>query len=387
VSRPVTTAIPLSSDRHMPPALHAQLAGAAAASGVVDELLVWDQLTNFWPRQMWTPENTPMAALLPDLDSYSDAFAMSAYVAAAAPGIGLSISTDAIRRGPAELTQTMLTLANMTEGRATVMIGAGEAKQVTPFGWKRSEGLARLEDHLRMFRAFWEADEEPVDLDGNHWNLKRAWLGTSRTHRPRVWALGGGPKLLDLATTYADGMAAIVPCVAPTPEGWAETVTSLKAELERKDRDPDDFDFGIWFMALVHEDEALLQRALDNPLMRYMAGVFGRLDPNAWDAEGIAPPMPRDWHYAMKLLPVTWTDQEIDDLLARTTHEVSEKSFVYGTPAQVADEVQQYVEAGATWVSVCDILPLILEPADAQNGLARNVEICRRLKEHAPAAV
>jgi hypothetical protein len=38
------------------------------------------------------------------------------------------------------LTQTMMTLANLTGGRAKVMIGAGEAKQVTPHGWKRSEG-------------------------------------------------------------------------------------------------------------------------------------------------------------------------------------------------------------------------------------------------------
>jgi phthiodiolone/phenolphthiodiolone dimycocerosates ketoreductase len=364
--------------------MHAQAAGAAAASGVVDELLIWDQLTNFWPRQLWTTDESPMAALLPDLDSYSDAFSISAYVAGQAPGIGHAISTDAIRRGPAELTQTMMTLANMTEGRATVMIGAGEAKQVTPFGWKRSEGLARLEDHLRMFHAFWDSDG-PVDLEGNHWNLKQAWLGQSRTHRPRVWALGGGPKLLDLATTYADGMAAIVPCVAPTPERWADTVSSLKADLERKGRDPDDFDFGIWYMALVHEDEEKLQQALDSRFMRYMAGVFGRLDMNDWDKEGFDPPLPRDWHYAMKLRPVEWTDGQIEDLLSKVTREMAEKSFVHGTPEQVADEVQTYVEAGATWVSVCDLMPLMLEPEDAQQGLARNIDICRRLKERAPA--
>ena len=127
------------------------------------------------------------------------------------------------------------------------MIGAGEAKQVTPYGWKRSEGLARLEDQLKGFNALW-ASTEPVDLQGNHWTFKQAWLGQSRTHRPSIWALGGGPKLFDLATTYADGISAIVPCVAPTPESWAQTVSTMKAELERKGRDPEQFEFGIWFM-------------------------------------------------------------------------------------------------------------------------------------------
>jgi phthiodiolone/phenolphthiodiolone dimycocerosates ketoreductase len=378
---PVTTALAFSCDRHTPPAVFGQAAAAALDSDAVDELLVWDQMTNFWPRQLWRPGNTPMASVLPDLDSYSDAFAMSAYLAAKAPGMGMTISTDAIRRGPAELTQTMMTLANLTDGHAKIMIGAGEAKQVTPFGWRRSEGLERLEDQLKAFEALWSSDA-PVNLAGNHWSFRDAWLGEARGHRPTVWALGGGPKLLDLATTYADGFSAIVPCVAPNPESWAQTVATLKTDLERKGRDPEAFDFGIWFMSLIHEDEQLLEDALDNPLMRWMAGVFGRVDQSAWDAEGIVPPLPRDWHYAIKLLPVQWTDSEVDDLLSRTTHEMAQKSFVYGTPASVADQVAQYVEAGATWVSVCDILPLILDPADAQLGQHRNLEVCARLKKH-----
>lgn len=376
----VTTALAYSCDRHTPPTYFAAAVAAAAQSGVVDELLSWDQMTNFWPRQLWNPQNSPMAALIPDLDSYSDAFAMSAFLSASVPEIGLTITIDAIRRGPAELTQTMMTLANMTGGNAKVMIGAGEAKQVTPYGWKRSEGLARLEDQLKAYSALWDS-AEPVDLPGNHWTLKQARLGRSCTHRPSVWALGGGPELFDLATTHADGISAIVPCVAPTPESWAHTVSTMKAELQRKGRDPEQFEFGIWFMSLVHEDSELLERALDNPLMRWMAGVFGRLDQSAWEAEGIEPPLPRVWHYAVKLLPVTWTDWEIQGLLSRTTHEMAQRSFVYGTPEAVAAQVQQFVDAGATWVSVCDTLPLILDPADAQAGLARNIDICGRLKK------
>jgi phthiodiolone/phenolphthiodiolone dimycocerosates ketoreductase len=375
----VTTAIPIITDRFTPPSALAEATKAIAAAGVADELLVWDQMTNFWPRQMWDAQRLPMAAALPDIDSYADAFAMSAYALAGAPGVGVAISTDAIRRGPAELMQTMMTLQSMTERRATLMIGAGEAKQVTPFGWKRSEGLARLEDQLKTFNAFWEA-REPLDLEGNHWTMKQAWLGSARGRRPDIWALGGGPKLLDLATSYADGMAAIVPCVFATPEAFAESVASLKADLERKGRDPEAFEFGIWYMALVHEDEDVIDRALDDPFFRYMAGVFGRLDQASWREHGIEPPLPDNWHYAMKLRPVEWTDAQIDDLLARTTREMAELSFTHGTPEQVAAEVQQYVDAGATWVSVCDILPLGLDPADAQAGLGRNLEICGRLK-------
>jgi phthiodiolone/phenolphthiodiolone dimycocerosates ketoreductase len=134
-------------------------------------------------------------------------------------------------------------------------------------------------------------------------------------------------------------------------------------------------------MSLVHEGTNLLVRALDNPLMRWMAGVFGRLDQSAWDAEGIEPPLPRDWHHAVKLVPVKWTEPEIHGLLSRTTHEMAERSFVYGTPESVAAQVQQHIDAGATRVSVCDILPLLLDPVDAQAGLAHNIDICARPKK------
>jgi phthiodiolone/phenolphthiodiolone dimycocerosates ketoreductase len=198
----------------------------------------------------------------------------------------------------------MLTLQSMTERQATIMIGAGEAKQVTPYGWKRAEGLARLEDQLKTFHA---------------------------------------------------------------------------------GRDPDDFQFGVWFMALVHEDDEVIRQAMYSPFMRWMAGMYGRLEMKAWREEGLEPPLPDDWHYATKLLPVIWSDADVEHLLANVSDEMTERSFVHGTPDEVAAIVQSYVDAGATWVSACDILPLALEPEDAQRGLARNIEICRRLRRRRPS--
>jgi len=121
-----------------------------------------------------------MAARMPDMDSWPDVLAMSAYAVAPTPGIGTAVSLDALRRGPAELMQTMLTLSNLTRGRSIFMIGAGEQKQAKPFGWKRGEGLKRLEDSLQIFRRFWEEDG-PISFQGHFWELRDAWLGGRET--------------------------------------------------------------------------------------------------------------------------------------------------------------------------------------------------------------
>jgi phthiodiolone/phenolphthiodiolone dimycocerosates ketoreductase len=377
--RVARTAVPITIDRNFPAATFGDAVKAVHASGVVDDVQMWDQLTSWWPRPLWTRENTPMAEFIPDVDSFPDVFAYAAYAAAVAPGIGTALSSDGLRRGPGELMQTMLSLANITEGQSIFMLGAGEVKQARPFGWKRSEGLARLEDQFAIIDKFWKSDG-PITFEGNHWKLDRAWLGCAKRHKPKVWALGGGPKLLDMATTYADGFATMVPLVSASVERWAETVSNMKRELERKGRDPEHFDFGVYGAALLHEDANTIDRALDNPLVRFVAAIMGRINQRDWDKEGIEPAYPRDWHYALKLLPTWMSKEEIDDILSRVSREMSEKTWLFGAPAQVADTLQQYVDAGATWVSIIDLLPPVLEPSDAQNALGRSIEVCRHLK-------
>ena len=379
MTRPLTTAVPLNTSLYVPPPLFGELCRMVHGSGVVDNLFIWDQITNFWPPHMWTPANTPMAEVVPDIDSYGEAFAMAAYAMAAAPGAGLAVSTDAIRRGPTELNQMMWTLASMAGGQAIFQIGAGEAKQTDPAGWRRAEGLARLEDQLKLARAFWETDE-PVNYDGNQWHLQRAWLGKARVARPQVWALGGGPKLLDLATSYADGFAAIAPCVFDTPERFAEMVTSLKRDLERKGRDPEDFGFGLWFMNAIHDDHEVIKHAFEGPIMKWMAATFGRLDQSDWRRAGLEPVYPEGWHYSVKLRPMDVTPEESADVVARTTSAHCEAAFSHGTPAEVAAEVAGFVEAGCNYVAVCDLLPLVLEPADAQSAITRSIETCRLVR-------
>ena len=128
MTRTPTTAVPLNTSLYVPPQQFGELARAVHGSGVVDNLFMWDQITNFWPPHLWTMENAPLAAVIPDIDSYGDAFAMGAYALAAAPGAGVAISTDAIRRGPAELNQTMWTLASMAQGRAILQIAPVRAR-------------------------------------------------------------------------------------------------------------------------------------------------------------------------------------------------------------------------------------------------------------------
>src|SRR4051794_15779172 len=93
----VEMGVPINHYRHFPMQPFAESVRAISASGVVDQMQIWDQMTSWFPPALWTPDRSPMAKVLPDIDSFPDAFAQSAYGSALAPDLGLVFSTDAVR--------------------------------------------------------------------------------------------------------------------------------------------------------------------------------------------------------------------------------------------------------------------------------------------------
>ena len=88
----------------------------------------------------------------------------------------------------------MLTLASSTAGSALLSLGAGEMRNIGPFGRKRSLGLKRLNETLQVLRLLWTA-REPVDFDGEIFKLENAFIGNAvRIAGPRSsrWVAGHG---------------------------------------------------------------------------------------------------------------------------------------------------------------------------------------------------
>src|SRR5258708_39902572 len=100
--RQVETALGANIDRSVSPLFVADLERAYEKSGVVDHVLIWDQLRSWWPRSIWTPDVTTIAELITDCDSFPDPFVLSGIAAAATDSFGVCVTTDALRRGPSE---------------------------------------------------------------------------------------------------------------------------------------------------------------------------------------------------------------------------------------------------------------------------------------------
>lgn len=379
MSRSVEVALNHWPTRFEPPQAAAERAAAFEASGVVDWFQTWDQLVSFMPQALWRQDATPMARYSSDCDSYYDAAMIAMLAANATTTLNITTTLDAVRAGPAELLQKMVTLASSTQARVALQMGAGELKQCRPFGYKRSQGLSRMEDIYAIVSRLINTNGL-VSHEGKHWTYDQAWIGGHFPRKPEFWALGGGPVLVDLATTYADGFISMVPSAVATPEGWAEQVQAMRGDLERKNRDPDRFTFGFWPFVLVYESEDQRGRLMVSPIIKWMTAVFGRLHHGDWLREGVELIFPEDWMYALKLLPHQMSRAEVDDVVAAVTPKMIEKSWLIGTPADVAAQLHDWVIAGANYIAPSDLAPAVLEAEEQPGVTARMIELAAQLK-------
>jgi phthiodiolone/phenolphthiodiolone dimycocerosates ketoreductase len=384
--RPLTTTLPFLNTRALPLRDLAPFAQSLEASGV-DYFWTYDQLSFITPRCLWTPQETPFGELV-DLDSHYDPWIACAVAGAATSNLGVLIGgTDATRRGPAELLQAMLSLADMTNGKAILCVGGGEMKQITPFGYKRSERLKRLEDVLQIVKVLEECTG-PIDFDGKVWQYRDAYIGCIRRHLPEFWTMGGGPKVIELAGKYADGFMTVAPGVASTPERFAENAGQIRRAVTEAGRDPDEFGFGCMFLTFMYDDPSVVEGLLEHPTIKFYAAIAGRLNQADWLAEGIEPAYPPDWHYALDLLPCSIGLDEANDVISRVTPEMLQKSFLFGTPEEVADQVLPYVEAGMNLFAPADLtLWGGAGPEHVAAAHERSLRLTQALKEKAKGIV
>ncbi|WAJ43490.1 hypothetical protein OK015_20055 [Mycobacterium sp. Aquia_216] len=87
------------------------------------------------------------------------------------------------------------------------------------------------------------------------------------------------------------------------------------------------------------------------------------------------------------MLPHQMSRAEVDDVVARVTPEMVEKSWLMGTPEEVAAQLRPWVDAGADYIAPSDLAPSIMEPEEQPEVLAAMIELCAQLRVGSGAAV
>lgn len=324
----------------MPPASAAvKFAQRSEAEGF--DAVWWpDHLMGWHPDTMWTPDLTPLADVQPNPHVYFDPAVMMGVVGAATERIKVGVCvTDLIRRHPAMAAQTALTLDHVTQGRAIIGLGSGEQLNATPYGMPFDTPVARLDEGIDVMRLLMDA-EGPVDFEGRFHRLDRAVLGLRPWGEapPAIWTAAHGPRMLRLTGRKADGWL-------PTKLGPAEYGTALRTireSAEKADRDPDAITPGMLGYVLMGPDAETVQRLTEAPLVRALCVL---LPAQVFRDLGVEGPYP-DGSGFHDFIPTAIDRAESLRIIDAIPPAVVRHYAFCGTPDEVADQVEEYVDQG-----------------------------------------
>ncbi len=152
--------------------------------------------------------------------------------------------TDAIRRHPSTIALQTITMDRLSNGRAILGIGAGEAQNINEFGIEWDKPVSRLEEQLQVIRLLCDSSpDHRVSFNGKFYRLTNACLQTTSIRKPMppIYIAAGAPRTLSIAARYGDGWLPI----AYTPELYEYHANIIKEEAKKIDRSLDDFNFAL----------------------------------------------------------------------------------------------------------------------------------------------
>jgi phthiodiolone/phenolphthiodiolone dimycocerosates ketoreductase len=342
---------------------------------------IWwaDHLLHWFPISIWTPDLVPQAGAQRSPHIWFDPVPVVAAAAAATRDIRLGIGvTDVVRRHPASLAQTALTLDHLTGGRFLLGVGSGEALNLEPFGVTNERPLSRLEEGLEVMRLLM-ASPDPVDYDGEHFRLRGASLGLRPLgdRPPPLWIAAHRPRGLALAGRRADGWLPL----ATEPDEYAGMLARVQEAAAAAGR-AEALTPGLYARIVVAETREEAEAAIDGSLlMRFIALTRPA---EAFAARGAEHPLGRGAFGLTSFMPTAYGRAEALRLAESVPPEVVRDAVIYGTPDEVAQSVGAFVERGARHVQLTNMTPLAA-PAMAAASEALLADTVVALRAGAPA--
>lgn len=322
------------------------------------DFVIWaDQMSMFVPRSIWTPDIVPAAATV-DIDAHMDPFPLITDAATHSERVGLGITVmDAFRRTPATYAQFALTMDHFSKGRYFLALGTGEMRHFSPYGLERPKPYTHLEEAVKIIKLLMESDG-PVNYEGPIWNLDRALMTLQPYGEkpPPIFVAGAG-RSQKIAGRYGDGWITMLPHVG-SPEQYAEEVAKVKQFAEEAGRDPEALEFYALVYALIVESEDDLEEFTHHPVIRFDVAAMVT-DPTIYKAWGFDHPIRPDYTYARDAISQNWSREDALAVAEKVPPEAVRKARFCGTPKQVADQLQPYLEAGCNWMNILNFTSFV----------------------------
>jgi phthiodiolone/phenolphthiodiolone dimycocerosates ketoreductase len=335
-----------------------------------------DHFMSFTPAEVWRPEITAAARIVPSLDALFDPLQLLAVTATRIRRVDLGTSvTEAIRRHPMSLAQSFVTLDHIARGRAILGIGNGIRENTEPYGLPYEDNVARLEEAVTIIRLLWESGGRPVDYDGRFWRLRDAVfrLPLYSGKPPRLFVAAHYPRMLRLTGRFADGW---LPGQKVAADEYRRRLAIIEDGRAGAGRSGGTFlPTQTLLVALGASREQVIAQAMRSPVCAAMAlGAPAA----AWSALGLTHPLGSKHGGFLDLVPTRIGAAEVERALATMRPELLQGQLYLGNVDEIVAEVQPLVAAGCRHFIIANVGASFV--GDGARGLVRLGQLMRRLR-------
>ena len=347
----------------------ARLMGASA---------VWlpDHFMSLTPAEVWQPQISPAARIVPSLDALFDPLQLLALTATRIRGIDVGTSvTESIRRHPMSLAQSFVTLDHISRGRAILGIGNGIRENTEPYGLPYEHNVERLEEALTIIRLLWSSGGTPVSYHGSFWELRDAVFGLPlyRGKPPRLFVAAHFPRMLRLTGRFADGW---LPGQRVAADEYRRRLDIIRRAADGAGRSGARFTAThTMLVALGESQEQVLARAMTS---RFCATLALGAPAEVWRAHGRTHPLGATHRGFLDLVPTRITAAQVDRAADTMPPELLLTLFYAGNARQICEEVAPLIDAGCLHFIIANAGASFT--GEGAKGLWRLADLMRRLR-------
>ena len=250
---------------------------------------------------------------------------------------------------PAKAAQIIATLDELTNGRAMVALGAGEAMSIVPFGieFENAKGRSRrLREYVDVLKLLWTASRERrVSYQGDFYNLKEAFIiqqPTRKPHPPIYLGAIESQTLLKMTGEIADGW---LPWMT-TPEIFRDGVRIIDEAASGAGRKPDQIDKVAWIYTCISKDKNILRAATNAGkvglyVSKFILRRYGYKDSG----------MPHYTHMLAHEPFLTW-DSMVEAAKDVPEDVVNKSCMIKESPSECIEFIEEFIKAGATHIGI-----------------------------------
>jgi alkanesulfonate monooxygenase SsuD/methylene tetrahydromethanopterin reductase-like flavin-dependent oxidoreductase (luciferase family) len=256
-----------------------------------------------------------------------------------------SCVSDTYRHHPAVLAQMATTCDIISNGRAILGIGIGEAMNLNPYGMVWDHPVSRTIDALHVIKRLWT--EDTVDYDGPYYKLQNAFLQPKPVQQPHVpiFIAGNSPRTMKMVAEFGDGW---VPA-SMQPEEYEEGLKYVYDEASKTGRFWDgmgwdkrpEIEPALFVYVVIAKDYDTARQLVLLPAKMYLLSR-----PRIIERLGFPVPT-REFDMTESLV---FNVEVGDRLLAKAKEipdEVVDKApIVFGSPDDVIGKIERYIDAG-----------------------------------------